>query len=95
MFFSNTSVVIIKFAGERTLKNANLGLDWQRNLAGTRQDSERSSRQFRPGCHESVESHNNTNTLVISITETRAPTFLDELPVLNSELCTRENMQLF
>jgi hypothetical protein len=39
---------IIKFAGERTLKNANFGLDWQRNLAGTRQEREQQTeREFR------------------------------------------------
>ncbi len=37
---------------------------------------------------------NHTNTLVVSITDTRAPTFLEELPVLNRELCTRRKMHL-
>jgi hypothetical protein len=61
VFFSNTSVDIIKIAGERTLKKANFGLDWQRNLAGTRKESEREHTHRAAdssGWPESVESHN-------------------------------------
>jgi hypothetical protein len=61
--------------------------DWigREFLPGPGKSRRGSSRQIdSSGWPESVESHN-TNTLVISITDARAPTFLEELPVLNRE----------